>query len=109
MNGRNYRKNDFTFISSLGSSVIDYCIVPYEYISKCQNFSAFSTSQLINKANIHSTLDSPGTYLDHPLLVWTILVDSNEVRSCSQTSQTVSFYFLIVISLQTLSNINQMF
>ena len=85
MKGRNNRKNDFTFISSLGSSVIDYCIVPYEYMSR------FPTSQLINDANIHSTLDSPGTYPDHSLLVWTILVDSNEVRSCSQTNQTVSF------------------
>ena len=39
MNGRNCQNNDFTFISTSGSSVIDYCGVPYEHISNIQNFS----------------------------------------------------------------------
>ena len=63
MNGRNSQNNDFTFLSTSGSSVIDYCVVPYEYISNIQDY------------NIHYTLDSPGTYPDHSLLVWTIVVE----------------------------------
>ena len=91
MNGRNCQNNDFTFISTLGSSVIDYCGVPYEYISNIQNFSVQPISKLISGSNIYCTLDSPGTYPDHSLLVWTISVENKVMRNCSSTSQTTSF------------------
>ena len=91
MNGRNCQNNDFTFISTSGSSVIDYCVVPYEYISNIQDFSVQPTSKLISGSNIHCTLNSPGTYPDHSLLVWTISVENRAIRNCSSTSQTTSF------------------
>ena len=90
MNGRNCQNNDFTFISTSGSSVIDYCVVPYEYISNIQDFSVQPTSKLISGSNIHYTLDSPGTYPDHSLLVWTIVVENNVMRNRSSTSKTKS-------------------
>ena len=30
LNGRNFINNDYTFVSTRGSSVVDYCVVPYE-------------------------------------------------------------------------------
>ena len=91
MNGRNCLNNDFTFISTSGSYVIDYCGVPYEYIYNIQNFSVQPISKLISSSNIYCTLDSPGTYPDHSLLVWTISVENKVMRNCSSTSQTISF------------------
>ena len=91
MNGRNCQNNDFTFISTSGSSVIDYCVVPYEYISNIKDFSVQPISKLISGSNIHCTLDSPGTYLDHSLLVWTISVENRVMRNCSSTNQTTNF------------------
>ena len=91
MNGRNCQNNDFTFISTSGSSVIDYCVAPYEYISNIQDFNVQPTSKLISGSNIHYTLDSPGTYPDHSLLVWTIVVENRVMCNRSSTSKTVSF------------------
>ena len=53
MNGRNCQNNDVTFLSTSGSSVIDYCVVPYEYISNIQDFNVQPTSKLISGSNIH--------------------------------------------------------
>ena len=90
-NGRNCQNNDFTFISTSGSSVIDYCVVPYEYLSNIQDFSVHPTSALISVSNIHCTLDSPGTYPDHSLLVWTISVENTVMCNRDSTSRTASF------------------
>ena len=38
LNGRKCVKNNYTFISPLGSSVVDYCLVPYECLDKFEQF-----------------------------------------------------------------------
>ena len=91
MNGRNCQNNDFTFISTSGSSVIDFCVVPYDYLSNIQDLSVHPTSAIISVSNIHCTLVSPGTYPDHSLLVWTISVENTVMLNRDSTSRTASF------------------
>ena len=41
LNGRNYYHNDFTYVqnvSTKGSSVVDYCVIPYENLRHYANF-----------------------------------------------------------------------
>ena len=72
MNGRNYKKNDYTFISTQASSVVDYCVTPYEHINLCRDVSVITASDLINETGIQNRIDCPLAYPDHSLLVWTI-------------------------------------
>lgn len=60
LNGRNYINNDFIFISSRGSSVVDYCIVPYKNLQNFENFEVLRARTLIQESAsigffIHST------------------------------------------------------
>lgn len=38
LNGRNYRNNDFTFINTQRTLVVEYCLIPYERLGSFQNF-----------------------------------------------------------------------
>ena len=51
LNGRQYNNNDFTFVSTRGRSVVDYFIVPYENLEKCNNFKVFRPSDVFNPTN----------------------------------------------------------
>jgi hypothetical protein len=37
LNGRHYYHNDFTYVSTKGSSVVDYCVIPYENLRHYKN------------------------------------------------------------------------
>ncbi|CAC5407386.1 unnamed protein product [Mytilus coruscus] len=41
LNGRNFINNAFTFVSSRGSSVVDYCVVPYEKLPFFKTLKSF--------------------------------------------------------------------
>ena len=90
MNGRNYKKNDYTFISTQGSSVVDYCVTPYEHINLCRDVSVITTSDLISETGIQNRIDCPLAYPDHSLLVWTILVEGR-MNNHQQVNETASF------------------
>ena len=47
LNGRNFVNNDFTCISTKGCSVVDYCIVRYEYLNLCSDFSVVRANDLV--------------------------------------------------------------
>ena len=51
LNGRQYNNNDFTFVSTRGRSVVDYFIVPYENLEKCNNFKVYRPSDVFNPTN----------------------------------------------------------
>ena len=72
LNGRNSVKNDFTYISVKGCSVVDYCITPYDSLNYFTDFTVTRTTDLINKADALSVL-APPSIPDHPLLSWNIV------------------------------------
>ncbi|CAG2201726.1 unnamed protein product [Mytilus edulis] len=74
LNGRNYIHNDFTSISTKGSSVVDYCIVPYENLCQYKNFEVIRASVLCNKSEIPGILN-PQHIPDHSMLCWELEAD----------------------------------
>ena len=54
LNGRNMCSNDYTCIKSQGCSVIYYCLVPHEDLSKFTEFKVHKVSDIINKKLILS-------------------------------------------------------
>lgn len=72
LNGRrNYLQNNYTYISPAGSSVVDYCVVPYETLEQFDNFSVLKMSELLNDTNYFCGIDSTTCGSDHSLLTWT--------------------------------------
>ena len=62
--------NDFTYISTRGTSVVDYCIVPYEKLTVFDNF------EVIRAQHLTDSIFNVGEYEpkhipDHSLLCWT--------------------------------------
>ena len=47
LSGRNYYHNDFTYVSTKGSSVVDYCVIPYENLRHYKNFEVMRASVVI--------------------------------------------------------------
>ena len=80
MNGRNCLENNFTFVGTQGASVVDYCITPYELLSKYEAFRVCLTSDLLSKANLHNKINSATTVPDHSLLLWTFTVECTNVN-----------------------------
>ena len=80
MNGRNCLENNFTFVGTQGASVVDYCITPYEHLSKYEAFRVCLTSDLLSKANLHNKINSATTVPDHSLLLWTFTVECTNVK-----------------------------
>ncbi len=46
LNGRNTINNDFTYVSTRGLSVVDYCLVPYESLDMFSEFAVVRASSL---------------------------------------------------------------
>lgn len=63
VNGRVGRDN-FTCISPLGKSVVDYVLIPQENLSKCRDFDVLTMSELINDFNLQGQTKIP----DHSLV-----------------------------------------
>ncbi|CAC5398837.1 unnamed protein product [Mytilus coruscus] len=70
LNGRNFLCNDFTFISTRGTSVVDYCIMPYEYLNKFVDFEVIRAQSLVNSSFTTGAYD-PKHIPDHSLICWT--------------------------------------
>ena len=49
LNGRGYKNNGFTFVNTQGTSVVDYCLIPYDRLDKYHNFEVSSFSDMINE------------------------------------------------------------
>ena len=58
LNGRNFIANNFTFIGPNGSSVVDYCVVPYEHLANFSDFNVTLVSELFSAANIADLVHS---------------------------------------------------
>ena len=65
-------KDAFTCMSSRGSSVVDYCIVPYENLSMIFKFRVVTMPESIDEMKLRGV---PLRVPDHSLLLW----DSREM------------------------------
>ncbi|CAC5415626.1 unnamed protein product [Mytilus coruscus] len=72
LNGKNFVNNDFTYISTKGCSVVDYCIVPYDNLNLFKDFCVIRANDLVTSAGF----DVKGVDLklipDHSLIKWSI-------------------------------------
>lgn len=60
--------NDFTFVSSKGQSVVDYCITSYENLQLFQDFKVIRASDLVIKSKLNKTGLDARWIPDHSLL-----------------------------------------
>ena len=73
LNGRNGINNDYTYISTRGSSVVDYCIVPYEQLNSFQNFEVIRAADIVGRACPVGSYE-PRHIPDHSLLTWSFCI-----------------------------------
>ena len=73
LNGRNNIVNDFTSVSNSGEakSVVDYCLVPHEYMPSFTNFTVNRPRVAFNEAGCIGLCD-PKSLPDHSLLTWNV-------------------------------------
>ena len=86
LNGRNCKHNDFTSVSSKGSAVVDYVLVPYECLNR---FKQLLATEVIQQNFDVSTLENV-VIPDHSFLVWEISVKA--LLHNEQTSDAISTY-----------------
>ncbi|CAC5417977.1 unnamed protein product [Mytilus coruscus] len=72
LNGRNNSHNDYTYVSTRGLSVVDYCIVPYEMLKSFDRFDVRRVSALIEDMDIIGIVDPTRCMPDHSLLSWSM-------------------------------------
>ena len=93
LNGRNCAKNDYTFIGSQGSSVVDYCFVPYESLDNFSNFRVTSESDLFNSSKLLGKIQPETSHPDHSLLMWDFLLDNVRKIPNAHNDQDVRVHF----------------
>jgi hypothetical protein len=84
LNGRfDKDKDNFTYISDNGKSVVDYIFVPHECFQKCTNFEVLTMSDLLQKFNLVDMVTTNCKPSDHSILSVKLSVtyDSNERSS----------------------------
>ena len=69
LNGRNHISNDYTYVSTRGSSVVDFCITPFENINSFKKFEVIRASELANKSLTTGSIE-PKYIPDHSVLCW---------------------------------------
>ena len=87
LNGRqNFIKNSYTFVSpTQGSSVVDYCVVPYEQLCNFDSFNVQSMCDLLKQFQLVDRINSPSSGSDHSLISWTFQVgDAKRPQKCDQ-------------------------
>ena len=89
LNGRNCKHNDFTSVTSKGSAVVDYVLVPYECLNRFKQFEVLLATELIQQNFDVSTLENV-VIPDHSFLVWEISVKA--LLQNEQTSDVSSTY-----------------
>ena len=81
LNGRGSSNNDsFTFISTNGSSVVDYCLIPIEQWNLIGPLSVLSPLEVSHRFHIPIDCSLP----DHSILLWSIKLDSQPTFNQSQ-------------------------
>ncbi len=69
LNGRNHLSNDFTSTGQ-GSAVVDYCLVPHEYLAAMSDFQVLRAADLCQQSGCVGVVDVTRGVPDHSLLKW---------------------------------------
>ncbi|VDI21972.1 Hypothetical predicted protein [Mytilus galloprovincialis] len=86
LNGRGQKnKDNFTYVSPQGMSVVDYMIVPYGELTKVSNFEVQLVSDLVIDYNIQ--LSSNVRLPDHSIL--TCVIHFSEYEEINKLSETI--------------------
>ena len=78
LNGRNCKHNDFTFVSSRGKSVVDYCLLPQDDILSFRNFEVMPARDLYDNSGCAGKFTSDRTISDHSLIKWEMCTEQLE-------------------------------
>ena len=88
VNGRNSIQDDFTYVSTRGSSVVDYCLVPYENLFNISNFSVKRASSLATETGAIGQVDPVSKIPDHSFLCWSFGLDFSFTASAKASYTT---------------------
>ena len=89
MSGRNSVLNDYTFVSTRGCSVVDYCLIPYENLHNISNFSVIRASSLVTDAGVLGNIDPTSKLPDHSVLRWSFGLDRTFSTSAQSSFSTI--------------------
>ena len=81
VNGRNSTADDYTFVSTRGCSVVDYCLTAYETLSRISNFKVLRASQLVQDSNSLGQVDIVHAVPDHSFLQWSFSLNCKSKSS----------------------------
>ena len=94
LNGRNSIKNDFTSVSTKGSSVVDYCFVSHSDLNMFSDFYVYTASELINLSG-HKEAVIPSSIPDHSCITWKTNTEQytsyNTVPNYKQSEGSIKF------------------
>ena len=76
LNGRG-KKDNFTYVSSLGRSVVDCCLVHKDDFHMYSNFTVKTPSELVSEHNYKESKGIP----DHSILTWQLSIEGEEEYS----------------------------
>ena len=73
LNGRDNVKDDFTYVSNRGSSVVDYVLVPHALLPLCNSFEVIRARTLYTDAGCNGSVDPIRANIpDHSFLKWIV-------------------------------------
>lgn len=75
LNGRNTVHNDFTYVSTRGYSVVDYCVIPYESLDSLNTFCITRALTVIQSLGEAGRYDLTMIVPDHSLLIWNMMLN----------------------------------
>ena len=82
-------KNNYTCIKPQGMSVVDYCIIPHEYLNKYAEFTVYTVSDLITDINAQSEFAAV-SIPEHSVLSWEVDVGSY-AQTCGYNGITTTY------------------
>ncbi|CAG2253308.1 unnamed protein product [Mytilus edulis] len=70
LNGRiDVQKDNFTYISGRGKSVVDYICVPHDVLEQLVSFEVITTCSIVEQSNLYSLLGERSKVPDHSVLI----------------------------------------
>ena len=91
LNGRNHIGNNFTFVGPQGCSVVDYCLVPYEYLGLFENSNMILVADLMTNIGINDIVGRASAKPDHSILSWDFHLDTYKPMETAAKCGTRSF------------------
>lgn len=103
LNGRNSLENDFTYVSTRGLSVVDYCVLPYENLNIYKNFEVIRASELANKSIIAGSIE-PRFIPDHSVLKWEMEIALCEKKDIENVYKNKNVQKRVIYNVKNIPN-----